>query len=388
MPNDNGIEKLSVSSPGKIIITGEHIVVYERDLEDKPYMGITTSIGKESTVNFESLKTGKTSIYSSGLNAVRTLDDEEIKRVYKSFEDTFRLIEAPGRPEDPKLALHSSLERVKALSCLRHTSEYYILEAFIYPIGHYMKKYNNYTPTRIDISTELTKGLGRSASISAAVAGAAHVFYKKEEPITKITDVQKNSFVKVAKDTDNICHGGISSGIDPSTSVFGGIKSYSRIKGLENIECDLSDCYMLIIDSGQESDTAKATEHVSTLYVQNTNDTQKICTDINKISYDTLSCLKKGDIVSVGSNMHEAHKLLGKLGISTEKIDKIVEKVMENDNVYGAKLTGAGMGGSVIAISDSEKVLEEIGMSFREKELDAYVTEIATEGTRILELKT
>ena len=62
----------------------------------------------------------------------------------------------------------------------------------------------------------------------------------------------------------------------------------------------------------------------------------------------------KGDLEALGKDMNRAHELLGKLGVSTPLLDALCD-VARKLGAYGAKLTGAGGGGSVIAIAPKDR---------------------------------
>ena len=67
----------------------------------------------------------------------------------------------------------------------------------------------------------------------------------------------------------------------------------------------------------------------------------------------TTALLAK-DLVGLGAAMNRAHDLLSELGVSTEQLDSLCEAARVS-GAYGAKLTGAGGGGAVIAIAPRER---------------------------------
>jgi mevalonate kinase len=86
-----------------------------------------------------------------------------------------------------------------------------------------------------------------------------------------------------------------------------------------------------------------------------------IVDEIGNITIEGMDALNKGDIVRLGRLMTEDHKLLSILGVSCNELNKLVNASLRYS--YGAKLTGAGGGGSMIALTDRpEKVCETITM--------------------------
>ena len=87
--------------------------------------------------------------------------------------------------------------------------------------------------------------------------------------------------------------------------------------------------------------------------------------------------LKKKDYESLGSLMLRNHELLRSLGVSNTKLDKLVDIAMDN-GALGAKLTGAGGGGSVIALTDdTDRLLNAL------KGYHAFVADIDNDGVRL-----
>jgi mevalonate kinase len=73
--------------------------------------------------------------------------------------------------------------------------------------------------------------------------------------------------------------------------------------------------------------------------------------------------MNKGDESELGNLLTENHKLLSLLGVSHPEIEKLIEISLDN-GALGAKLTGAGKGGAVIALipkDSSKEILAKIG---------------------------
>ena len=78
---------------------------------------------------------------------------------------------------------------------------------------------------------------------------------------------------------------------------------------------------------------------------------ESILNKINECSIKGLDALYKNNLKTVGLLMYENHELLKLLGVSSEKLDKVVELSKKN-NVHGAKLSGGGGGGIAVALLD------------------------------------
>jgi len=84
-----------------------------------------------------------------------------------------------------------------------------------------------------------------------------------------------------------------------------------------------------------------------------------IIDEIGEITLMGMDAMRKNDVSSLGEIMTQDHKLLSILGVSCNELNKLVDASLRYS--YGAKLTGSGGGGSMIALTDRpEKVCESI----------------------------
>ncbi len=100
--------------------------------------------------------------------------------------------------------------------------------------------------------------------------------------------------------------------------------------------------------------------------------------EIGSLVSDALPALKRNDLVSIGALMNKNHSLLSILGVSSKELQTLVDASLPYS--YGAKLTGAGGGGSMIALTDDpEKVAEAISARGGK----SYIVRISTLGTEV-----
>lgn len=118
-------------------------------------------------------------------------------------------------------------------------------------------------------------------------------------------------------------------------------------KNKKSINIDKLGAYLAVMYSNETSDTKKAIEHV-----QNIN-RMDLIENLGNITEEGISAYISKDIRKFGKCLNKAQKNLKKLGLSTKKIDEIL-KVSKYFSL-GQKLTGAGLGGTVIALCDTRK---------------------------------
>ncbi len=233
--------------------------------------------------------------------------------------------------------------------------------------------------TVIEIESNVPKGMGASSSVAAALSIA--LYKHMNIPPTGEELFEDVQFV------DTSAHGGAPSGIDAMTVLFGPTQLTKTQKTGEAAKWDFQhvdvklpqDTTLIVIDSsrgGKRSLTGEVVrtvaEHLGFLKNDGTvkqiteltdNDKQKL-EPFRKIFQKIVSELKtNGDPDALGKAMNENHELLKSIGASSDEIEKAREIALQN-NAYGAKLTGAGgSGGAVIALvkkNNTTKIIEEL----------------------------
>ncbi len=206
-------------------------------------------------------------------------------------------------------------------------------------------------------------GLGSSAALSAAYAAAVRAMNR--------LPTDKESIAKDAFEAEYAAQGR-GSPMDTSASVQGG--------GIAlNVPYRKKD-FLWHIDKGDKSwDISKIAVPQMTFVIGNTGiraptgplvekvrkykDTntfaRSIVDEIGEVTLDGLKAIEDNDKVKLGELMTYDHKLLSILGVSCPQLNKLVKASMPYS--YGAKLTGSGGGGCMIALTDKpEKVAEAI----------------------------
>ncbi len=219
-------------------------------------------------------------------------------------------------------------------------------------------------------------GLGTSAAISVAFTTA----------LLKHFDIRfdKDLVNKYAYEAEKISHGK-PSGIDNTISVYGGLLKYSRgpparIEQLKHI----SDLNMILVDTQIPKNTKKAVMMVSELK-NKYRLLDDIMNTIGKLTEEAWKELKKGPNASlqrIGELMNINHGLLSAIGVSSGKIEEIVY-FLRNNGALGSKLTGAGIGGFVLGIVD-EKNMHKIRKLLTQKGCRYFISRINREGIQLL----
>lgn len=118
---------------------------------------------------------------------------------------------------------------------------------------------------------------------------------------------------------------------------------------------------------------AKAAE-----FVQRSAFGKDVVRELGQLTREGKTAMLAGDVPRLGSCMNRAHRLLTIMGISTPELNGLVEACQRR--AHGAKLTGAGGGGCMLALTDAP---EEVAEIVRSKGATPYVVQAAAAGVRV-----
>ncbi|MCQ2079033.1 MAG: mevalonate kinase [archaeon] len=233
------------------------------------------------------------------------------------------------------------------------------------PHMRYLSEKHGNDPLSIFIEERVPSGsgLGSSAALSAAYSAAVRALKKLP------TDPE--SIAREAYEAEFLAQGR-GSPMDTSASVNGGGIGlnipYSNEDFLWRIEknthaWDISKVKVpkmtfVIGNTGIRAPTGPLVEKVRKYKDSNTF-AASIVEEIGEVTLEGMDAMKRDDRVRLGSLMTADHKLLSILGVSCPQLNKLVECSLPYS--YGAKLTGSGGGGCMIALTDHpEKVARAI----------------------------
>ena len=172
---------------------------------------------------------------------------------------------------------------------------------------------------------------------------------------------------------------GTPSGIDNTASTYGGliwfVKNLSGGKNTMDLLQTPEKIPLVIANSGITASTTEVVADVRRLKEENPNKFEKIFDEYKNLAGEAKEALIKGDIITIGSLMNQNHKLLQKITVSGEVNDKLVEISIKNGAI-GAKMTGTGRGGLVIALVENKEIQENVAKAVKKEGYNAWKTMI------------
>jgi mevalonate kinase len=140
--------------------------------------------------------------------------------------------------------------------------------------------------------------------------------------------------------------------------------------------CDVPELGFVVGYTGINASTRLLAAKVKKL-VDSDDDARKAVDRIGEIVLEGVEATKKNDKKSLGKLMNENHALLNRLGVGHPMLDKLVEAC--NGHSYGAKMTGAGGGGSMIALTDDPDAVSKV---IRDAGGEPIIARVGCEGVR------
>lgn len=194
----------------------------------------------------------------------------------------------------------------------------------------------------IESNIPASAGMGSSAATASAIVEAIYQY-------VGISLDYKTRFDWV-QFSEMLAHGN-PSGIDALTTTHDNAWLFSKVKKPEAFSSYLP-AYLVVGTSNQKGNTKDSIQIVKDKMKE---DSMKNAIDrIGSLVEITLAAYTAQNVEEVGKCLSEAHGLLNLLGVSTITINQMVSIAIENGAV-GAKLTGGGLGGCVIALTKTKQ---------------------------------
>ena len=210
-------------------------------------------------------------------------------------------------------------------------------------------------------------GIGASAASCVAIARSLSKCFN-----LNLSDEEINN---IAFEGEKGYHG-TPSGIDNTAATFGGLIWFK--KGEPNVMERISlpsPVEIVIGNTGKVADTSAVVAGVKERREKNPKKYKEIFERAENIAFLAKRALQDEDYESVGKLMNENHKLLQQIEVSSNELDFLVEVARDN-GALGAKLTGGGRGGNMIALTPGKDLQEQVANAIEKEGFEVLKTTI------------
>lgn len=283
---------ISVSAPGKIILCGEHAVVYQQ-----PAIAIPVQQVASTTKIFAHPTAPKGQVWVKA-------DAIQVEGVLESLNENH--------------PIRNAVELVKKLFSIDHLPACEI---------------------RITSTIPIASGLGSSASTAVSLISVLSEFIDHSLSTAEISEL--------AYEVEKLHHGN-PSGIDNAVIAYNRPVFFRRGEPLEFLEI-ASPLHLIIANTGIHASTIEAVTGVRGRWQNDLTKYNALFKKIGEISEQVRQYLSSGDVSHIGQLLSLNHSYLQEMGVSCPELDALVSESL-NVGALGAKLSGGGLGGNMIAL--------------------------------------
>ncbi|MBN2689409.1 MAG: mevalonate kinase [Gammaproteobacteria bacterium] len=322
-------ESYQAKAPGSLMLFGEHAVLHGSS-------ALVTAIDQHINVTITPRADNNIILSSDLLGTLETslTNFSQLITTPKPYSISSEILTTSSwRTPGP------SETKTKLQNITNNSAWQFVLQTIISQLPHIKSGFE--FSIKSDFSSKI--GFGSSAATVAAILKALNKWLKIKHNNQELITIGRNIIQKVQT---------IGSGADVAASVLGGVVYYHPNKIAERIADSIP---IITRYSGAKVKTIVAIEKVNNFSKKYPTIINELYKTINLITEEAKIAITNKDWQKVGELMNIHHELQSALGTSTSTLDKIANELRSEKNVLGAKISGAGLGDSVIAIVASNK---------------------------------
>ena len=281
------VASITASAPGSLMLLGEHAVLHG-------HRSLVCAINRRITV-----------------------------RLFPLEGEAVRITSELGSYESPlsDLMEHSALRFV--IQAIRQHADKL-------PFGFELKIDSEFSP---DI------GFGSSAAVTVAVHAAILACLLGEAPENGLLFNESLQTVHAVQ--------GRGSGADLAASVFGGMVAYTTAPAFQPLAISIP---LTAVYCGYKTPTPEVILKVEQLRADDPGKYERIFSEMGADAENAMQCLRNHDLPGFGNILNHNQQLMDEMGVNTPELQEIVEALQAAPDVFGAKISGSGLGDCAVGI--------------------------------------
>ena len=365
------------SSGGKVIISGEHSVVYGKpalafgiDKHTKMYLNcykFDQNSNCFALINLMSLKINfkisknEMSDYLISNAKIQDLNNDDISNKHKKH--LIQII----------INIYSKLKDLIKLEKVKYYIE------------------NTYFLISISSDIPVGFGLGSSAAYNVCIVNGLCLLINK---LLNIDIFSKKDILLLSNESEKIFHNGTPSGIDASCSLYGGVINFRSINEQNNVKIPLNNFFLnkikfILINTKIQRNGGEFIKTVSNFKKNNPELFNNLINEIGDVTNNIINLIMKNqsdddDCFKFFELIKQNQKLLKNICVSNNEIDNIINILEKNE--YVGKISGAGGGGFIICFVLKEKI-NDIQELLKDNRIDYINVNISNESANLRNYK-
>ena len=174
-------------------------------------------------------------------------------------------------------------------------------------------------------------------------------------------------------------YAGNPSGIDNTAATYGGLMWFKKNMGggPDRVEpLSIKEPVEIVIGStGKVANTKAMVEGVAERKNKNPQKYNPLFKRAEELAYEGRAALEFCDLKKIGDLMNENHRLLQEIEVSSKELDLLVELARKHGAI-GAKLTGGGGGGCMVALTPGKELQGKVASAFKTAGYEFLATKI------------
>jgi mevalonate kinase len=206
-------------------------------------------------------------------------------------------------------------------------------------------------------------GLGCSAALGVAIFDAVDKALGIDRTRAELGDM--------AFEWERFFHGA-PSGVDNAVAALGGLVRFDRQRGASGLSTP-TPLHLVIANSGKRSETKQMVARVADQLERQPLRTRRLFEEVRALVRRAQDSILGGDVIALAHCLDRNHEVLRQLDLSTPGVEALRDCAI-GAGALGAKVTGAGGGGCIVALAEDAGHAQSIVNAVRN---DAFATEIA-----------